>query len=91
MTTFRFGRRRLHSRRPATRGVRRVAFESLEARLAMDAAAAVAVTDAAEGEATDLPDFTLEDVNPASPRFEQAVSPSDYQGKATAWYFGYST
>ena len=35
--------------------------------------------------------FTLEDVNPASPRFGQQVGPADYGGKVTGWYFGHSS
>ena len=35
-----------------------------------------------------MPDFSLADVNPASPTFEQQVSPRDYLGKISAWYFG---
>ena len=37
------------------------------------------------------PDFSLMDVNPASATFNQLVSPRDYLGKTSAWYFGYST
>jgi hypothetical protein len=32
--------------------------------------------------------FSLIDVNPNSGTYDQAVSPRDYLGKATAWYFG---
>ena len=35
-----------------------------------------------------MPDFALTDVNPASGSFEQQVSPRDYLGKLSAWYFG---
>ena len=38
-----------------------------------------------------MPDFTLLDVNPGSPRFGQAVSPRDYLGQVSAWYFGHAT
>jgi len=37
------------------------------------------------------PDFTLEDVNPASPTAAQDVSPRDYLTKVSAWYFGHAT
>jgi hypothetical protein len=33
-------------------------------------------------------DFSLEDVNPASPRFESAVSPQNYLLQVSAFYFG---
>ena len=38
-----------------------------------------------------MPDFSLPDVNPASPTFEEQVSPRDQVGRVTAWYFGHST
>ena len=37
------------------------------------------------------PDFQLTDVNANSARAGQAVSPRDYLGKVSAWYFGHST
>ena len=37
------------------------------------------------------PDFHLQDVNLNSARSGQAVSPRDYLGKVSAWYFGHST
>jgi hypothetical protein len=36
-------------------------------------------------------DFHLLDVNPASPRHDEGVSPRDYLGRISAWYFGHST
>lgn len=36
-------------------------------------------------------EFSLLDVNPTSPRFNESVSPSDYSGQTTAWYFIHST
>ena len=38
-----------------------------------------------------VPDFALLDVNPNSPSSATQVSPRDYQGKVSAWYFGHST
>jgi hypothetical protein len=38
-----------------------------------------------------LPDFSVVDANSASPRFREAVSPRDYLGEISAWYFGHST
>lgn len=38
-----------------------------------------------------LPDFSLPDVNPQSPRSGESVSPRDYLGQVSAWYFGHST
>lgn len=37
------------------------------------------------------PDFALEDVNPSSATAGQDVSPRDYLGKVSAWYFGHAT
>ena len=37
------------------------------------------------------PDFALTDVNAASPTATQDVSPRDYVGKVSAWYFGHAT
>lgn len=34
-----------------------------------------------------VPDFQLLDVNPSSPRAGTLVSPRDYVGKASGWYF----
>ena len=38
-----------------------------------------------------VPDFTLPDINPTSPSFNQIISPRDYQGTVSAWYFGHAT
>ena len=38
-----------------------------------------------------LPDFSVVDVNAESARYLQAVSPRDYLGQVSAWYFGHST
>jgi len=37
------------------------------------------------------PDFSLRDVNPNSSRFDQMVSPRDYEGQVSAYYFGHAT
>ena len=38
-----------------------------------------------------LPDFSVVDVNADSARYGEAVSPRDYLGQISAWYFGHST
>jgi len=38
-----------------------------------------------------LPDFSLADVNANSSRYQETVSPRDYLGQISAWYFGHST
>jgi hypothetical protein len=38
-----------------------------------------------------VPEFSLEDENPASPTAGTLVSPSDVLSSASAWYFGHST
>ncbi|MFH1810406.1 MAG: hypothetical protein ABIJ09_16815 [Pseudomonadota bacterium] len=37
-----------------------------------------------------MPEFSLSDVNPASVRYQQAVSPRDYLAKVSGWYFGHA-
>ena len=37
------------------------------------------------------PDFSLSDVNPASPTGGQAVSPRSKLDRVSAWYFGHAT
>jgi hypothetical protein len=37
------------------------------------------------------PNFSLLDVNPKSVRHGESVSPRDYLGKVSAWYFGHAT
>lgn len=37
------------------------------------------------------PDFSLMDENPASASHAQLVSPRDYLGTVSAWYFGHAT
>jgi hypothetical protein len=36
-------------------------------------------------------DFSLPDVNPNSSLFETDVSPRDYLGQVSGWYFGHGT
>jgi len=38
-----------------------------------------------------MQDFTLHDVNPNSPLNGQEVSPRQYVGQISAWYFGHAT
>jgi hypothetical protein len=38
-----------------------------------------------------VPDFSLLDVNPASPTAGHPVSPRDYLKRVSAWYFGHAT
>ena len=40
---------------------------------------------------TTLPDFSLVDENPTSATYQQAVSPLDFRGMASAWYFGHAS
>lgn len=37
------------------------------------------------------PDFGLVDTNPNAFTFGQTISPRDYTGQVSAWYFGHST
>ncbi len=38
-----------------------------------------------------VPDFSLLDVNTTSPTYMQAVSPRQFMGQVSGWYFGHST
>lgn len=38
-----------------------------------------------------VPDFRLVDVNPNSVTYDHPVSPREYVGEVSAWYFGHST
>jgi hypothetical protein len=38
-----------------------------------------------------VPDFSVLDVNPNSSTTGQPVSPRNYVGKVSAWYFGHAT
>ena len=38
-----------------------------------------------------MADFALLDINPGSDTYEDAVSPRDYLGHVTGWYFGSTT
>ena len=38
-----------------------------------------------------VPDFALMDVNPSSDTFNQSVSPRDFMGEVSAYYFIHST
>ncbi|MEM8678941.1 MAG: hypothetical protein AAGF97_06300 [Planctomycetota bacterium] len=39
----------------------------------------------------EVSDFSLIDVNPTSKTYNQPVSPRDYLGQVSAWYFGHAT
>ena len=43
-------------------------------------------TVAADGAAA-VPDFSLPDVNPNSPSYEDSISPRDLMGQVAGWYF----
>jgi hypothetical protein len=70
---------------------RLLSIEQLESRITMDAAGGAMSFPMPEGEGDPRPAFQLEDVNPASPRFGESVSPRDYLSQVSAWYFGHST
>jgi len=70
---------------------RGLAFEPLETRHLLHGASELPPGVAGEGESSPMPDFTLTDVNPASPRKDQGVSPRDYLQQVSAWYFGHAT
>lgn len=50
-----------------------------------------AAADSGDAMAAVVPDFKLVDENPSSALSKQQVSPRDYLGQVSAWYFGHST
>ncbi len=67
---------------------RNLGVESLEARQMLYGAAEWLAPVAAEGEGAPVADFSLDDVNATSPTSGQQVSPRDYMGQVSGWYFG---
>lgn len=71
---------------------------------ARDTARDTALVDTAAGDSGDtgvsdtgpvrpvlVPDFALADLNPASSRYEETISPRDYIGRVSGYYFVHST
>jgi len=58
---------------------------------ASDAAEAGNDADASDAPGAVVPDFKLLDENPASALYKKQVSPRDYLGQVSAWYFGHAT
>lgn len=75
--------------RPPRNG-RRLVMECVEARVC-PAVVSPSLSDLAEGESDLVPDFELVDVNPNSETYNQTVSPRDFLGQISAWYFGHAT
>ena len=69
----------------------RLLIDPLESRQLLTADAIVAVNEVAEGESNLVADFSLTDVNPNSATYNQSISPRDYLGQTSVWYFGHST
>lgn len=67
---------------------RRLRLEMLEARHLLHGVGEMPGSVAGEGETAPMADFTLPDVNPTSPTADQNVSPRDWLGHVSAWYFG---
>ncbi|MBJ42347.1 MAG: hypothetical protein CMJ80_03480 [Planctomycetaceae bacterium] len=70
---------------------RRLLIDPLESRQLLTADAIIAVNEVAEGESNLVADFSLTDVNPNSATYNQSISPRDYLGQTSVWYFGHST
>ncbi len=60
-------------------------MDGLPFRVGLAAIAAVALMSCDDGL---VPEFDLVDENPASPSYLETVSPRDYIGQVSAWYFG---
>lgn len=82
---------RLVRRRKSRPPVRRPWVEALEWRQLLDAGGVLAAESLAEAEEQQVADFELVDVNPNSTTHNQPVSPRDFLGSVSAWYFGHST
>ena len=69
---------------------RALAADVLEAALALPAEGEAPVVEiAAEGEP--IADFSLLDVNPNSQTANQRISPRQFEGQMSAWYFAHAT
>ena len=79
-----------HALRPST-AYRSPWLESLEPRQMLHGSDLLAAEATAEGEDQLVADFSLIDVNPNSATYNQAVSPRDFLGGVSAWYFGHAT
>lgn len=67
-------------------------FESLEARRVLSGTAIASAGEAEEATIVDVaPDFHLVDVNPNSATAGAEVSPRDYGGAVSVWYFTFFT
>lgn len=62
-------------------------FEQLESRTLLDGSGGLLPLTSG----VPVPDFSLIDVNTTSSTYNQAVSPRDYVGTMTGWYFGHAT
>ncbi len=72
--------------------MRRIRWARLLPVLALAALATACGKDKATDPAAQaVPDFQLVDVNSNSPTYSLQVSPRDYVGATSAWYFGHST
>lgn len=83
-------------KRPLDGRRRQLDLQSLEARQLMAAdviptESIVALVDKAEGEVAPMADFSLVDVNPNSTTYNDRVSPRQFIGQMSAWYFGHAT
>lgn len=63
--------------------------EHLEPRQMLDGGGMVDSGPPVDGEM--VPDFALVDVNSTSPTHGKKVSPRDYVGQISGWYFGHAT
>jgi hypothetical protein len=102
MTTLDAARERWDDAVVERRATGRLALRGARARIGATFSAALLATGCGGGSPTPpagpsmpagemVAAFSLPDVNPASPRFGQVVSPRDYLGQVSAWYFGHAT
>lgn len=68
---------------------KRIKLESLASSFVVYLVVAAGLSSAAGGVV--MPDFSLIDTNPNSSTHGQSVSPRDYLGQVSGWYFGHAT
>ena len=83
---------RTHQSIPCTGAVTpRLGMHALLAALLLAGCSSDPATAPLDSEPDPVPDFSLRDVNTTSPRFDEMVSPRDYEGEVSVWYFGHAT
>ncbi len=70
-------------------GYRLLRHERMETRHLLSSIATLPLAD--DRPEDPAPEFSLEDTNATSPTYGRSVSPRDYLGSVSGWYFGFGT